>query len=529
MFQEHRKHIEQSVSPGHPDVKNRDYVRKEQTGEPTTNPKHFGTVAKSAGRSVDGLNQDIGNQVQETHMPGLIKLTVPTNRVLDAIADAGGHPYLVGGCVRDALIEPGRIPKDVDIEVFGLDIDALSIALKSVGNVDEVGVDFSVLKMCVDGEDFDISLPRKDVKTAEGHRGFSVEADPNSSLPDATARRDFTINALMYDPATGNVIDCWGGLNDLMVGILRHTTDAFAEDPLRVLRGVQFAARFGYTMHPDTIALARELADDYDHLPTERVWEEWHKIASKGRHIGSALETLRQTGWEKHYPQISVLHDVEQDPTWHPEGNVHVHSGMAADKAAELADIAGLDPEDRTVIVLAAMVHDFGKATHTQHAVDKLGNPKITSHGHDHAGVEPADEFLISIGASKVIRDRVKPLVREHMCSSTVKTVTRPAVRRLARRLSPATLNEWAMVTAADKGGRGSGSVDAKTDQWLEMYEEESTRMSPLLTGQHLIDSGMTPGPAFKPVLAAALEAQDEGVFDDETGALAWFTSHSAL
>ena len=508
-------------------MKNRDYVRKEQTGEPTTNPKHFGTVAKVAGRSVDGLNQDIGGQVQETHMPGLIELTIPTSRVLDAITDAGGHPYLVGGCVRDALIEPGCVPKDVDIEVFGLDIDALSIALKSVGNVDEVGVDFSVLKMCVNGEDFDVSLPRKDVKTADGHRGFSVEADPNSSLPDATGRRDFTINALMYDPATENVIDCWGGLDDLKAGVLRHTTDAFSEDPLRVMRGVQFVARFGYTMHTDTIALAQLLADDYDHLPTERIWEEWYKIASKGRHINSALDTLCQTGWEKHYPQISVLHDIEQDAKWHPEGNVHVHSGMAADKAAELADAAGLDPEDRTVVVLAAMVHDFGKATHTQHVTDDEGNPKITSHGHDRAGVEPADEFLKSVGASKAIRDRIKPLVREHMCASGVKTVTRPAVRRLARRLAPATINEWAMVCTADRGGRGTGSVPADTERWLDLYEEVGPKMTPLLRGNHLIDAGMKPGPAFKPVLAAALEAQDDGVFDDEAGALAWFATYS--
>lgn len=488
-----------------------------------------GTTAgsfKAKGQSESPANDTMGPVMQRTHRPDLVQLTDATSKVLFAITEHGGHPYLVGGCVRDALIEPGRVPKDVDIEVFDLDLDSLTAALNSVGIVDEVGVDFSVLKMRVDGEDFDVSLPRKDVKTHDGHRGFAVEADPFSSLPDATGRRDFTINALMFDPATGEVIDCHGGLADLEAGVLRHTTDAFGEDPLRVLRGVQFSARFGYALHPDTVALCRDLADDYDHLPTERVWEEWHKIASKGRHISQALDTLKQTGWEKHFPELAVLHDVEQDTRWHPEGNVHVHSGLAADKATELADAAGLNAEDRTVIVLAAMVHDFGKATHTQHTVDASGNEKITSHGHAAAGVEPANTFLTNIGASKAIRDKIKPLVREHMCASSVETVTKPAVRRLARRLAPATMAEWAMVNAADKGGRGSGSKPAGTAQWLALYEVEAAKMKPLLRGDHLIATGLAPGPQFKPILAAALIAQDDGLFDDETGALAWFAAH---
>ena len=463
----------------------------------------------------------------QRYMPDLLELTEATREVLDTISAAGGRPYLVGGCVRDALISPGQIPKDVDIEVFGLNIDDLSESLEAVGHVDDVGKEFSVLKMSIGSEDFDISLPRREVKTADGHRGFAVEADPNSTLKNASARRDFTINSMMFDPQTGMLIDSWGGMDDLKEGVLRHTTEAFSEDPLRVLRGVQFSARFGYTMHPNTAALCQELSHTYAELPTERVWEEWHKIAAKGTHISAALATLQDTVWEKHYPELSVLHGVEQDSKWHPEGNVHIHSGLAADKASEMATAAGLGEDDRTVIVLAAMLHDFGKATHTQHTVDADGNPKITSHGHAEAGVEPAVAFLNRIGASKAVRDRVKPLIREHMCAAGIDQPTKSAVRRLARRLAPATVEEWAMVSSADKGGRGSGSIASGTEKWTALFEQEEDKMTPLLNGKHLIDAGMKPGPAFKPVLAAALEAQDNGEFNDEAGALHWFSAHT--
>jgi tRNA nucleotidyltransferase (CCA-adding enzyme) len=206
---------------------------------------------------------------------------------------------------------------------------------------------------------------------------------------------------------------------------------------------------------------------------------------------------------------------------------VHVHSGLAADKAAQLADAAGLSEDDRAVIVLASMVHDFGKATHTQHVVDENGKVSITSQGHDEAGVEPAEAFLQSIGASKDVRGRIAPLVREHMCSNSVKgKPTRTAVRRLARRLAPATMDDWAMVTSADKGGRGTGSTTPDTKAWTDLYVEEKSSMKPLLRGEHLMAAGMKPSPEFAPIIAASLEAQDEGLFDDEAGAKEWFEAN---
>ena len=465
-------------------------------------------------------------------MPNLITLTPATERLIDAITEAGGRPYIVGGTVRDALLKPGATPKDVDVEVFGLDVERLQTALASqFGHVDEAGKSFSVLKVRAGREDFDISLPRREVKTGAGHRGFDIVPDPDATLLEASARRDFTINALMYDPATERVIDHWGGLEDIRNGVLRHTTEKFAEDPLRVLRGAQFAARFGMDMAPETVELSASLTAQYTELSKERIWGEWRKIAEKGTEPSRALRVLEQTGWERHFPQIAALHGIEQDPGWHPEGDVHTHSAMAADKAAALADAAGLKGDDRAVVVLAAMLHDVGKHTHTQRKALPDGTVKITSHGHATAGVEPARQFLLAIDAPKHLRDRVLPLIDQHMAQAGAQKPTPAAVRRLARRLQPATMHEWALVVAADKGGRGSASHDPETAEWLAIADRLGTSTKPqprLLRGEHLIMTGMKPGPKFKVILADALAAQDDGAFDDEAGAIAWLKARLA-
>jgi tRNA nucleotidyltransferase (CCA-adding enzyme) len=241
-------------------------------------------------------------------------------------------------------------------------------------------------------------------------------------------------------------------------------------------------------------------------------------------HITAALRVLAETGWERHFPQIAALHGVPQDPGWHPEGDVHVHSGLAADQAARLADEAGLTGTDRFVIVMAALAHDFGKVTHTQ--MDGFGSGRIMSHGHADAGVGPAQAFLRSIGCPEAVTARILPLVREHMCCTG--RPTKPAVRRLARRLVPATLAGMALVCHADQAGRGNPDAPNPAAAWLEMGRGLSVQERPargLLTGDHLIAAGMVPGPAFRPLLADALAAQDAGEFEDEAGALAWLAA----
>ncbi|MEV1283167.1 HD domain-containing protein [Modestobacter sp. NPDC049651] len=461
-------------------------------------------------------------------MPGLVDLSATARALLDAVRAAGGRPYLVGGSVRDALLHPGRRPKDVDVEVFGLALDPLVESLSAVGQVDEVGRAFAVLKLRRGGEDFDVSLPRTEVKSGPGHTGFTVVADPATPPRVAAGRRDFTLNALMYDPVAEEVLDFSGGLADLRAGVLRHTTAAFAEDPLRVLRGAQFAARFGFRFAPETAALCRSLAPAYRELPTERVWGEWRKIGEKGVHVGAALAALDDAGWLGHFPQLARLAGVPQDPRWHPEGDVLTHSGLAADAAARLADAAGMTGDDRTVVVLGALVHDVGKASHTQVRADG----RITSYGHAGAGVSPAEEFLSGIGAPPGLIARITPIVREHMVATGVEGRPRAAVvRRLARRLAPATIGEWSLVCGGDHAGRGAGSGPNPTIGWAEVAEEVGVAERPgklLLRGTDLMALGHSPGPQYAPVMTAALDAQDDGAFTDHAGAVEWLAMAAA-
>ena len=432
----------------------------------------------------------------------------------------GGRPLLVGGCVRDAIL--GLPSKDIDIEVHGgVDIEELAEVLSSVGTVTEAGKSFGVLKVHAGGVDLDVSLPRRDSKAGTGHRGFSVTTDASLTLAEASARRDFTINSVMLDPVTGEVIDCHGGLADLADGILRHTSDAFGEDPLRVLRGVQFAARFGFTMAPETVELCQSLfgTDEARSLSLERIWGEWEKIGTRGTAISKALGVLEETCWMNGYPALANMSCVIQDPSWHPEGDVLTHAGLAADQAARLADEAGITGEDRLVLVFAALLHDAGKPAKTKLEDDG----RVTAHGHDKAGVEPARDFLHSIGCPDHIVNRITPLIREHMNVLTKPTPS--TVRRMARRLAPATMSELAIVSAADVNGRGVAKEASSADAWLEMSRSLKVEERPakgLLTGDHLITLGLKPGPEFKVILAAALAAQDDGAFDDETGATEW-------
>lgn len=439
-------------------------------------------------------------------------------RVLAVIREAGGRPMLVGGFVRDLIMGRSAVSKDIDIEVYGLTFAALAEALGRAGRVDEVGKSYGVLKIRAGNTDLDVNVPRRERKVSAGHRGFDITPDMSLDFREASARRDFTMNAILLDPEAGTVIDCHGGLDDIAAGVLRHTSAAFAEDPLRVLRAVQFTARFGFRLAPETAALCRSLVSSYGELPVERMWCEVEKIGTRGKDITAALEALEASGWERHFPQLSALHAVPQDPEWHPEGNVWIHSGLAADQAARLADEAALTGADRFVVVMAALVHDFGKVTNTQRTADR-----ITSHGHAEAGVEPAQAFLRSAGCPEALIARIVPLVREHMnCGGRP---TKPAVHRLVRRLVPATMAELVMVCGADRAGRGDPDAPNPAAPWLAAATDLRVTERPakgLLTGDHLIAAGMRPGPAFKPILADALAAQDAGEFEDEAGALAW-------
>ena len=462
-----------------------------------------------------------------TPCPGLVELTPAAQVVVRACVKAGGRPLLIGGGVRDALLGDQH-PKDIDIEVYGVsDADQFFEAMAGVGTwSDVVGKSFGVVKVRLGQESFDISLPRRDSKVGDGHRGFVIEVGTDMTEAEASQRRDFTVNTMGWDPVTEELVDCWGGRADLEKGVLRATSAQFSEDPLRVLRGMQFTARFGWRMDNETVATCTSLRDAFGQLATERVGEEWRKALTKGRHFTAMAGQLKATGWLSHFSELAVLDGLEQEPDWHPEGDVLTHSALAAEAAAKLADEAGLEGDDRFVIVAAALLHDFGKPTTTRHEVVAAGTPRITSKGHPEAGQAPALAFLRAIDCPERLRQRIVPLVAEHMAATAVEPTHR-AVLRLARRLAPARMADWALVVKADRLGRGGLTQGADDlDRWLQVAKELKVEKVPterILTGYHLIDAGWKPGREFKDVLAAAIRAQDDGEFVDQAGAIAWF------
>lgn len=238
--------------------------------------------------------------------PHPIELTPATNRLLSALTEAGFTPYIVGGTVRDALT--GEPIKDVDVEVYGAEPESLTAALKTLTpHVDEVGQQFGVMKVQLSGEEFDVSLPRTENRTGASHTSFEVETNKDLTLAEASARRDFTVNALMYDYQTECILDPQGGVEDWKQRTLKHVSDAFDEDPLRVLRGSQMAARFNMTVHPETLRKAETLKTEFPNIAKERVQIEFQKLFTKSFHPHRGIEVVKQSGWDTNFPGLGKV------------------------------------------------------------------------------------------------------------------------------------------------------------------------------------------------------------------------------
>src|ERR1044071_3741151 len=350
-----------------------------------------------------------------------------------AIHEAGGRALLVGGCVRDALM--GAQPKDCDLEVYNLDAARVREILDQFGPVNVVGEAFTVYKL---GNHLDVSIPRRERKSGRGHKGFVIEGDPFMSVAEATLRRDFTINAILQDPLTGELIDPFNGRRDIEQRILRAVSkDTFAEDSLRVLRAAQFAARFEFEIDSETIELCRTI--DLSDLPAERIWGEMEKLLLRASRPSIGLEWLRRLGAiEKLFPEIQALIGVPPDPEGHPEGDGFVHTQLAVDRAREL--IEDLPYPRQVTVMLAALAHDFGKPATTEFI-----DGRLRSRGHEEAGVAPTESFLNCINVHTIdgfnVRGQVIALVREHLKPGEFykkrDEVGDGAFRRLARRCEP--------------------------------------------------------------------------------------------
>jgi len=438
----------------------------------------------------------------------------PSGRMMDPAKDV----LIVGGFVRDSLL--GVENKDVDIEVYGMDIDSIKFALLANGfKVNSVGKAFGVLKI---DNDIDVSVPRRENKVGVGHKGFDVIPDPSMSIKDAASRRDFTINSMAMR-LDGEIIDPFGGKTDLTVRCLRHTSNAFVEDPLRVMRAMQFASRFTMEIHPETEQLCRQMATQKNDLPKERIWEEWKKWALKGVDPSWGLKTLLQAGWLDQ--EVAALNNVPQDKEWHPEGDVFIHTCYVVDAAANIADREQLEDHDRLVLMFAALCHDFGKPETTA-----VIDGRWRARGHCEAGVEPARRFLERIGAPAAVILEVLPLISDHLVHAGVKDPSDKAIRRLANRIAPASIEALGRVVEADHSGRPPLPIGNPLSVWVERAASLNvcdSKPEAILKGRHLIEMGVQPGKQMGDVLKRAFEAQLDGVFDDVESAKKWCENES--
>ncbi len=427
-----------------------------------------------------------------------------------AVRSTGGRALLVGGYVRDRFL--GLDAKDIDIEVFGLDLDALQSLLGAFGRVLAVGGSFGVLRLA--HVDADFSLPRRDSKVAPGHRGFAVASDPHLDYESAARRRDLTINAMSLDPLSGELIDPFGGRRDLERGVLR-ATDArtFPEDPLRALRVAQFIARFEMSADPALVELCR--GAPLDEVSGERVFEELRKLFLEGRRPSAGLRFLETSGLLRFFPELEALLGVPQDPEWHPEGDVWTHTLMVVDEAALLRD----GGDDDLALMLGALCHDLGKPFTTR--TDAQG--RVRSPDHSERGVEPTRVFLERLRAPKGLVRRVSALVEHHLAPALFvrNGAAAKGYRRLARRLddSGVSLALLVRVAQADHLGRTGEVRNAPPgEEFLDRARRFLVAEGPprdVVMGRHLVARGLEPGPAFAALLERCREIQDEEEWQD--------------
>jgi tRNA nucleotidyltransferase (CCA-adding enzyme) len=444
-------------------------------------------------------------------------------RLCEAVRKAGGRAMLVGGSVRDQLL--GIQSKDFDVEVYQLNPARLRQVLELIGRVSTVGDKFSVYKLVftsaetieTDEEarvrerfEIDVSLPRRESKSGRGHRGFVIEGDPTMSFEEAARRRDFTINAILLDPLTGERIDPYGGQDDLNRRVLKAVAvDTFVEDSLRVLRAVQLAARFQMTVDPDTIRLCRTI--DLSDLPRERIWGEIEKLLVLAPQPSIGLDAALELGvLEKLFPEIRALVGIASDRVYAEYDDAFKHTKDSLDIAANLSD--DLSKPHRIAVMLATLCHDLRASSNEASSVrDSL---KITSEV-----VEATQSVLNRLGVFGIngydVRSQVLALVREHLNPreyySARETITDGDFRRLAQRVDIDLLYRVSK-SCADAGSDGG---TAAAEQWFIDHARslgvEHGPPAPLLQGRDLIEAGYEPGPEMGRLLRQAYELQLDG------------------
>ena len=432
-------------------------------------------------------------------------VTSKAEEIAERVHALGGSAYYVGGYVRDRLL--GRDSKDIDIEIHGITEDALIELLSDMGETASFGRSFGIHTLR--GTGIDIALPRTERSTGQGHRQFDVSVDPFIGTEAASSRRDFTINALMQDVLTGEILDYHGGREDLEKGIIRHVSDAsFAEDPLRVLRAASFASRLGFDIADETISLCRSI--DLSGLSSERVEEELAKALLRSDRPSVFFEALRQMNqlsfW---FPELEALVGLPQDPLYHPEGDVWIHTMEVIDRAAALRD----KTDEPLSFMLLCLCHDFGKAVTTE-----LIKGRYHAYQHEVKGIPVIESFLRRIVKEKSIRRYVTGMVPLHM-RPNVAAFSKPSVKSTNRLFyeaaSPGDLVYFAICDKPVLAGEENFTGDSDF-LWERLSVFEATMAKPHITGKDLIEAGISPGEELGRLLDYALKLRLAGIDKDQ-------------
>ena len=432
-------------------------------------------------------------------------VTSKAEEIAERVHALGGSAYYVGGYVRDRLL--GRDSKDIDIEIHGITEDALIELLSDMGETASFGRSFGIHTLR--GTGIDIALPRTERSTGQGHRQFDVSVDPFIGTEAASSRRDFTINALMQDVLTGEILDYHGGREDLEKGIIRHVSDAsFADDPLRVLRAASFASRLGFAIAEETASLCRSI--DISQLSSERIEEELAKALLGSDSPSVFFEELRRMDqlsfW---FPELEALIGLPQDPLYHPEGDVWIHTMEVIDRAAALRD----KTDEPLSFMLLCLCHDFGKAVTTE-----LIKGRYHAYQHEVKGIPVIESFLRRIVKEKSIRRYVTGMVPLHM-RPNVAAFSKPSVKSTNRLFyeaaSPGDLVYFAICDKPVLAGEENFTGDSDF-LWERLSVFEATMAKPHITGKDLIEAGISPGEELGRLLDYALKLRLAGIDKDQ-------------
>ena len=422
-------------------------------------------------------------------------------KIARLVEEKGGQAYYVGGYVRDMLL--GKENKDIDIEIHGITPDELEEILDTVGERIEIGKSFGVYSLC--GFNIDIAMPRKEEATGRGHRDFKIDIDPFIGTEKAARRRDFTVNALMQNVLTGEIVDHFWGTKDLKKGNLRHIDDsAFKEDSLRALRAAQFAARFNFDIAPETMEICRSI--DLSSLSSERVFDELKKALLKAEKPSVFFETLREMNQLSHwFYELEETIGVPQHSKYHMEGNVWNHTMMVIDEAAKRRDSASFP----LYFMLAALVHDFGKITATEFL-----KGDYHAYGHEKEGITKVKQFIKRLTNEKALISYVINMTELHMRPNVLAknhSSVKATNKLFDEAKSPEDLVLLAMCDSQGKLPRVSTEeAESFLYERLKIYREYMAR--PYVDGNDLINAGIKPGEGFSELLALAHKLRLAGI-----------------